>query len=269
MNSALQSYLSLFMIGLLLIPVMAIDYVNEDEITIIENRLNYNFCDVGIVETNIPEWESHYNNVNVISEDVNTDCINVDLVTAQNINVEYHNNINYVGNDTYLVNTWEFAQNYDYIAIELNLTTHNLTNCDVLLLNSEFVYDSSLDTNSAFYIGYFTGSGTNHDYLNDLYLNENERLFYIDIGDKVSLLSAPDTNIYLEIWRGNLALPYDENITFQIQKAQISNQSAFTISDTTYYLIIVSSVSVLNIMMIIFSSETIDLYIDRKNKWRK
>lgn len=266
-NNAISGYSAIIVVLLLIIPIMAIDYVKDDTQELIKDSQNYEYVGVEVLEVDTFRYESHFNNVVVLHEDTNPQTISVDSISSANINVEYRNGVIPIGDNTYMATkSYLFPNNAEWVTMQLNITPSDVVNAKFIKVYSEY-----LDDNSLFFIsGFETAGDHGRWFLDDIWLNDTTKMFYIDISSAPIWLSMPDDKVMLEIWRDNELLAWDENITFKVEIAQTNINTTFEIEDTTYYLIIVSSMIIVNIFTLILMTDTIDIFIDkRRHGWKK
>lgn len=254
MNESIKAVLILMVLGILIIPIISLDYVQSNSkeyiLDYIESNFEYTVMDnIYInrdnIENELPEHIIHsldwVDNATVIG--MNEDGSDYDI--------EFGDNITYLGNNTYLIDISDFTYK-DEVAIELNITGWNLSKQDTLI-----VY-SNIDCQLWYYEG-----GQDMNNIDSVEINNGKYLMFISLNDKIDLLVGLDYNVLLVFDEPT------ENIEYQILIANEVNQSAFTLSDMTQYYIILSVTIVLSIFTIIFLTDFVDIIFDRKNKNKK
>lgn len=256
-NSAI---LSIVVLGILIIPIISLDYVENKQKEEILNlgSYNYNVNEISITNLNNTEFNEHYNII--ISEIIwsnNPTMVNFENLGLGNINTIYTDNITYIGNNTYSIDSSDLL--YWDLMIPLNLTSHNLTKLDFLIIYSNtqpyiFVYEKLDDDANAI--------------LPITLIKENTYLVTIPLPLKIDILTNyDDEKIYL------LLFDFQPNMEFSIYSGINEENKSFIISDLTQYYIILTGSIAMSLFTLIFITQTIDIIFDykdkKKNKWKK
>jgi len=259
-NKAITAYSSLFVILLLLMPVLAIDYVKDNQIDLIKNGESLEFKDVDMLSINNSTIYEHFTGIDIPLNYVTS--TNIDYLAGSS-NFEVANNVIYLGNNSYKIDTTQYTilgSSSDFLYIPIDLTPHDLATMKALKLT----YDTTTNDPSIYM---FSGSTWQTIAMTGYDSATNEKIFIVDVSVISTYLSYPDENIYL---RFNYAGDYQDNITFSLSYADEFNATSFTIDDTTQYLIIVSIAIITNIFALILMSDTVDILIDKKkNQWKR
>lgn len=253
-NETNSTLLSIIILGILIIPIIGLDYVDDNtkEEILQYGLTNYEYENLDYVcfcQTTINEQLDPHD-LHTITWTDNATVLGYAEHGIGLYDLEWGDNVTYIGNDTYLIDIDEFTYTH-IIFISLNVTAWNLTNYDTLFVTSnipnEIVYFDTL-------------SDDNLENIEWVDLGNDESLYYLTITDKINLLASPDYNMML-IFDAPL-----QNIEYKIQIGERVNESAFTLSDMTQYYIILTSSIAISIFTLVFMTNIIDIVIDKKKK---
>lgn len=245
---------------ILIIPVLSLDFVEDNKrnelLELGDSNFVYKSLSNEIVDkTVINDMLVPYNLVDITDWDNNSTIVNYEI-WGINIDVLYTDNITYIGNDTYIIDTNGFL--YDNIIIPLNITNYNLTESFIIHSNIEpYLFIMNEDDSLAY------------TFVESYEIDTDKWIFIIPLSIQVLLNSMPDNNLML----GYDNVDTNVNIEFSIFYGEENNTSLFELTDMTQYYIILTSSIAISIFTLIFMTQTIDIVFDmkdkRKNKWRK
>jgi len=260
----LMPFASLIVLGLLILPVLAIDNMNDTQIDIITSREGFNYYPIS---TNVFEpitFESHFPTVNVLGTAPIPRSVLVGFLGGNAKNLEYSDNLIYLGDNTYKLDTSVYTTftTYNEIFIPIDLYPAEISEYDFVIVEcTNFTQNTNMD------IFVYKSASSSTDRMYDFNINPDEKVFYNPTSDDALFESYIEENAYLSIKKYNLALPFDENITFSISYAlKDPGNSTVTIDDNTQYLIIITSSIVINAVAIIFMTDRFDILIDKRNQ---
>jgi len=267
LNATNNTILSLLILGILIIPIVSMDYVEDRKVEKILELGDENYQQLQLENTliDVDSVERHYNSIGstFIGDSNNSDMISVHERSGNNRDVEYLNNsFTYLGNGTYNVDLTSVTYNGvgDYVLIPLNMTTKNLTNYDYVTIE----YSGILQVFSSEF-----GDNEIHALLTGYSIETNKAIYIIDLGDKSLLNVLYDNPFYLRFSIPTPTTDFDYKITL----AEPVNETAFELNDMTYYYIILTGTIAISIFALIFVTNTIDIIFDykdnKKNKWKK
>lgn len=248
-----NAILSIMVLLLLIMPIVSMIAVedNQKENILSLGKYNYNMIDLKPTTYNLTEMENHFDIV--LSEVIysnNPTIFNFDWLGLANIRVLATDNLTYIGNNTYSVDTSGLTQ--PYIFIPINITTHNLSKYDMFLIESDEIA----------YIQWFTDDNDDANYVEIPYeVSIDKYLSIITITDKVNLLNSDDRNILLAYYSG-----YSDDMTFKVSYGINDDNATVFISDMTYYYIISTATIILSALTIIFATEKVDVIINKMKK---
>lgn len=250
MNESLKAVLSILVLGILIIPIMSLNYVqyNNKEYIFQYAQTNFKYTVMDNIYINRDNTENEIEHLIHTLDWTDNATVMGMIEDGSYFDIEYGDNITYIGNDTNLINISDFTYK-DLIGIELNITAWNLSKIDILIIN----------TNIECEILYYEG-GQDINNIGSEEINIDKYLIYISLHDKIDLLLALDYNVLLV---------FDEpieNIEYQVLIANEINQSVFILNDMTQYYIILSISIMVSIFTIIFITDSINIIFDRKNK---
>lgn len=256
-----NTILSLMVLGILIIPILSLDYVDDRYKEIVTDQSNLNYENLNIDYVNKTEFETFITPHALHSLDWANDSNLIGLFYhgLGLTDVVYSDNITYVGNNTYYIQHSELPYTHRLL-IPLNLTTHNLSSYDTVLMYSE---------NEAI-LGYFDNAGDDNIVDVEAFeIAENQFLNIISLDEKFNLKNSPDYQVFVQFQ----PLFVGDNCNLSIEYGIIKEDGVFTVSDETYYYIILTSTIAISLFTLIFISNTVDIIFDykdnRKNKWRK
>lgn len=258
-NSAI---LSIMIIGILVIPVMGLSYVEDYKRDLIldlgSNTYQSEFFEPIYINSSLVESIFSHPSTTITGNSTNAQAISLED-KGMYFNVHYEQNcIMYIGNNTYHIDYTTFTFT-DIVLIPTNITMHNLTQYDVITSISEsnafsvIGFDSITDDDRYTIEGYFTS------------FNPTTLQQIIDTTDKLLIpIGVDDSNVWLT------STPNIDDNTFSISSKSVYNELTTTIDDTTMYYIILTATIILSAVTFIFMTNMIDIvYDDSKNKWRK
>lgn len=276
MNDMNKVILSIMVLAILIIPSIALDYVDDlkrDEIVNLGNgNYEYTYHEKTYIDSDlvIEQWDSTAYDFYGINDNVDIYCF-ADNESYHGGAIYFGNNsLTYIGNGTYSfdIDTFMYSDTawtrLDFY-IPFNITSHNITKYDFVRIIAT--------PNVNMYIKMFkteidTSTYTLTPVTTEIYPPHQVVISALSVSNKnlIPVLTI-DNPVYTFI-NGDLS---ETEYTIKFEKIESKNQTVFTLSDETQFYIILTSTIAISIFTIIFMTNIIDIRIDtnKNNKWRK
>lgn len=267
-NKGLTSTLfSLIAIIMMIAPAVAVTQIEgntEAHILAVEGQYT-NGSEIAI--SNVVDKLDIAPTYNEVGSDSNNDSALVRYNSGSNLDNYYFGDyVTYLGNNSYAVAP-DYTDNpvtsntiATAIQIPMNITTTEL-------LETDFLRFTTSDNTQHYYLA-FRDNSTNTVYKwSPQATTNNTYLFIPSLSIKSLLSSSSDSGVYLWIGsnQGSLDLVGEPvSIEFSLESYELEGADVISIEDTTLYFIAIAVADIILIITLAFTTEYLDIKVDRK-----